>query len=172
MSRIPLNIWNDRTHIGHCSKLLNLKCLFKIMIRDETCPGYEYQLNTEIHINLTLLKKCLKSLRLRSLLCLRSFLWQKLSGCRDFFPLSFPFDKQTKNMITWYQPKMINVKTSLKSSKAMSWRGVAYKLHVIGAPLETQRQRNLILTPNISILNDASANVHLQKRTYNFVPIF
>ena len=48
-------------------------------------------------------------------------------------------------MITWYhQPKMINVKTSLKSSKATSWRGVAYKLHVIGAPLETQRQRNLI----------------------------
>ena len=115
------------------------------MIRDETCPGYEYQLNTEIHINITLLKKCLKSLRLRSLLCLRSFLWQKLSGCRDFFPLSFPFDKQTKNMITWYhQPKMINVRTSFKSSKATSWRGVAYKLHVIGAPLETQRQRNLI----------------------------
>ena len=39
---------------------------------------------------------------------------------------------------------MINVKTSLKSSKATSWGGVAYKLHVIGAPLETQRQRNLI----------------------------
>ena len=25
MSRSPLNIWNDRTHIGHGSKLLNLK---------------------------------------------------------------------------------------------------------------------------------------------------
>ena len=121
------------------------KCAQMIYINSQHCPliwlntqhGNPFQLNT--------FRKCVKSLRLRSLLCLRSFLWQKLSGCRDFFPLSFPFDKQTKNMITWYhQPKMINVKTSLKSSKATSWRGVAYKLHVIGAPLETQRQRNLI----------------------------